>query len=188
MKFTVVSSRRAIGTLKIKSGSSTVRSYGLGRDTNWDISFNGRRASGKLLPEGRYAVVLTLKGPNNKIKSAKTSILVSHFVRPKPTPYNTCTSADPYRVCYEISAYGTRSEFEAYDGSLTYATPSGTSQGDADDGWWDYYDFSPGDFLYLSVQSHVYGGVTCRIIQGGDVISENSAYGFAAIADCEGRA
>jgi hypothetical protein len=83
--------------------------------------------------------------------------------------------------------------------SLTYETPTGTSQqSDIDipmtikDTGAHYLEltFQSGAFVYISAQnSEDTGSVTCRITtDSGDVIAENTASGAYAIATCKGTA
>lgn len=81
-------------------------------------------------------------------------------------------------------------------GMVTYATPSGTSQGDAsmplstrdgERGVW--MCVAPGEFLYISVQTPIENGfVSCSIEVDGVEVAENSSRGSHVIATCNATA
>lgn len=94
----------------------------------------------------------------------------------------------PISVTYRISKTGPTSEYSFHDASVTYETPTGTQQGDVDDGWSRTFTFQPGDFVYVSVQNGGSGSVSCTIEGSSGVISTNSSSGEFKIATCDGRA
>jgi hypothetical protein len=80
--------------------------------------------------------------------------------------------------------------------SVTYETPTGTSQSNPDIPMKKKssstpgltFTFDAGDFVYISAQSKTASGtVICRITVDGKVISQNSASGYG-VASCKGSA
>jgi len=83
----------------------------------------------------------------------------------------------------------------ASSASITIETPTGTSQQDTSVPIVNKagttglrFDFSPGDFLYLSAQNNGSGELTCHIRVDGVEISANTAIGEYQIATCKGTA
>jgi hypothetical protein len=104
-----------------------------------------------------------------------------------PAPVTTTRA-----VTYEADSAGARG---IRSGSITIQTPNGSSQAETNlpmknqaGGTGLTYTFSPGAFVYLSVQNQdAAGSVTCRITVDGVVISENTSTGGYTIATCQGR-
>lgn len=79
--------------------------------------------------------------------------------------------------------------------SVTYETPTGTSQGDVDLPMRNKAGdlglkmrMASGSFVYISAQGQKsYGTVTCRITVNGTVISENTSTGYGVVS-CKGSA
>lgn len=82
--------------------------------------------------------------------------------------------------------------------SVTWKTPTGTSQADSDlpllnkaggEGLTFTNSFAVGDFLYVSAQNQSRTGtVMCTILVDGVVVAENETSADFGIATCEGRA
>lgn len=92
-------------------------------------------------------------------------------------------------VTYDLSGSATSAD-------ITMTTPTGTTQEQnvsvpltLTDGTVGHtFTFQAGDFVDISAQNDGDGTLTCTIREGSKVISQNTASGQYAIADCSGDA
>ncbi len=90
------------------------------------------------------------------------------------------------QVTYSVKASGYQEDRNEPDASVTFETPTGTSQLDVDDGWTKTFTFDAGAFVYLSVQNNTEGYVICQIESDGRTVSKNRSEGKSKIATCDG--
>ena len=90
------------------------------------------------------------------------------------------------QVTYSVKASGYQEDRNEPDASVTFETPTGTSQLDVDDGWTKTFTFDAGAFVYLSVQNNTEGYVICQIESDGRIVSKNRSEGKSKIATCDG--
>ena len=64
------------GTVKLKKGSSTVRKWHVSATTSWSVAWDGRRADGSRVPDGRYRVRVRLRDAAGNKRTAKTTVIV----------------------------------------------------------------------------------------------------------------
>jgi hypothetical protein len=122
--------------------------------------------------------------------------LVQHWYRSPDNPDYTPSPADEPTEEFDDGSVevGYLVLGSASEASITIETPTGSRTENVpvplinqEDRRGLFFDFLPGEFLYLSAQNqNEFGSVTCRITVDGETISENTASGAFAIAQCEG--
>lgn len=88
-------------------------------------------------------------------------------------------------VTYRVSVSGFQDDPSDDDASLTYRTPTGTSQERIEGGWSRTFKFDRGAFVYLSAQNLTEGFISCSIEIDGRTVSHNSSRGRGSIVTCD---
>lgn len=106
---------------------------------------------------------------------------------------------EKHTVRYEVTSSNGKARYgsvaDGINANVTMTTPTGNVQATPDvpmkrdTGDPVEYEFSSGEFVYISAQNNgYYGDITCSIIVDGVTISENTSSGQHAIATCKGNA
>ncbi len=64
------------GTVRLKKGSTVVRTWHVSAATSWSVAWDGRRADGSRVPDGRYTVRVRLLDAAGNKRTAKTTVIV----------------------------------------------------------------------------------------------------------------
>jgi spore germination protein YaaH/flagellar hook assembly protein FlgD len=69
------------GTARIYKGTTLVRSWTITSRSTWSVTWNGRKASGTAVSDGRYTFKVTLKDAAGNRRSASTPVIVDRTAR-----------------------------------------------------------------------------------------------------------
>ena len=69
------------GTARIYKGPTLIRSWAITSRSTWSVNWNGRKASGNAVSDGRYTFKVALKDAAGNRRSASTSVIVDRTAR-----------------------------------------------------------------------------------------------------------
>ncbi len=69
------------GTARIYKGTTLIRSWTITSRSSWSVTWNGRKASGTAVSDGRYTFKVTLKDAAGNRRSASTPVIVDRTAR-----------------------------------------------------------------------------------------------------------
>ena len=64
------------GTVKIRQGSTTVRTWRVSAASSWSAAWDGRRADGSRVPDGQYTIRVKLVDAAGNARKARTTVVV----------------------------------------------------------------------------------------------------------------